>query len=143
MANTYTKPVLRETLKKTIRASDKGGRKGQWSARKSQLLVKEYEKRGGGYTGEKTAAQEHLKKWSAEKWQTKTGRARARHGKVTARYLPAKAWEKLSPAQRRATDKKKRAGSRSGKQFVANTTAAKRVRRSATAASTSTRHAAA
>lgn len=44
----------------------------------------------------------------------------------TKRYLPAKAWAKLSPAERRATDQKKRQGSRQGRQFIANTpTAAK------------------
>lgn len=45
----YTKPELREQLKEEIKASDKGGKPGQWSARKSQLLVQEYEKKGGGY----------------------------------------------------------------------------------------------
>jgi uncharacterized phage protein gp47/JayE len=33
----YTKPKLRKRLKEEIQASDKGGRKGQWSARKSEL----------------------------------------------------------------------------------------------------------
>ncbi len=51
--NKYTKPELREKIKQELMQSDKGGKKGQWSARKSQLLVKEYEKQGGGYTGEK------------------------------------------------------------------------------------------
>ncbi len=48
----YTKPELREKIKAEVREGDKGGRPGQWSARKSQLLVHEYEKRGGGYTTE-------------------------------------------------------------------------------------------
>ena len=39
-------------------------------------------------------------------------------------WLPKKAWDKLSPAEQKATDTKKRAGSRSGKQVVANTAAA-------------------
>ena len=43
----YTDPELREQIKEEIKESDKGGKKGQWSARKSQLLTREYEKRGG------------------------------------------------------------------------------------------------
>ncbi len=45
----YTRPQLRRDIKDEIMAGDKGGDPGQWSARKSQLLVHEYEKRGGGY----------------------------------------------------------------------------------------------
>jgi hypothetical protein len=129
----YTKPQLRERLKEQIKQSDKGGRPGQWSARKSQLLVQQYEAKGGGYTGERTEKQKDLRRWTKEEWQTKDGAARARHGKETERYLPKKAWEKLSPAEREATDKKKRTTSRSGKQFVPNTQKAKAARRSAKA----------
>lgn len=128
----YTKPELRERLKKKIKKSDKGGRKGQWSARKSQLLAAEYKKAGGGFRGKKKGNQKDLERWTSESWQTKSGKARARHGKTTERYLPKKAWDKLSPDERRATDRKKRVGSRQGKQFVANTPAAKRARRPAT-----------
>ena len=47
----------------------------------------------------------------------------------TKRYLPEKAWASLSKEEREDTDRKKRAGSREGKQFVENTeTAAKAVR---------------
>ncbi len=56
----YTDPDLREEIKEEIKESDKGGRPGQWSARKSQLLTREYEKRGGGYTGEKDESQKNL-----------------------------------------------------------------------------------
>ncbi len=127
----YTKPDLRERLKEEIKASDKGGRKGQWSARKSQLLVHEYEKAGGGYKGAKGEPQKSLEKWTKEKWQTKDGSTRARHSKETDRYLPEKAWDQLTPAQQRATDAKKRTASRTGKQFVPNTQAAKTARRRA------------
>ena len=51
--NKYTKPELRERIKDRIMASSKGGKPGQWSARRSQLLVQEYEKAGGGYQGGK------------------------------------------------------------------------------------------
>lgn len=129
----YTKPQLRERLKEQIKQSDKGGRPGQWSARKSQLLVQQYEAKGGGYKGGRTEKQKDLQRWTKEKWQTKDGAARARHGEETERYLPKRAWDKLSPAERKATDAKKRKASRAGKQVVANTQKAKAARRSAKA----------
>lgn len=49
-AGNYTKPSMRKALFKKIKAGTKGGDPGEWSARKSQLLAKEYKKRGGGYT---------------------------------------------------------------------------------------------
>lgn len=53
----------------------------------------------------------------------------------TKRYLPAKAWARLTPEQRRQTDQKKRAGSRQGKQFIPNTTAAAKAGKAVRAAS--------
>jgi hypothetical protein len=52
----------------------------------------------------------------------------------TKRYLPEKAWASLSKEERQETDQKKRAGSKEGKQFVANTDAAKKAGRAARAA---------
>lgn len=127
----YTKPELREKLKDKIMAGDKGGRSGQWSARKAQLLASEYKKEGGDYKGgSRTEGQKHLESWTEEKWKTADGKPAAR-GKTTARYLPKKAWDKLSPSEKKATDEKKRKGSRTGKQFVANTEPAKKARKSA------------
>ena len=126
----YTKPELRERLKAKITAGTKGGKAGQWSARKAQLLAAEYEKAGGGYTGTKTAAQQHLKKWTGEKWQTADGKPAARKGGTT-RYLPKKAWDKLTPTEKKATNAKKQTGSKAGEQFVANTAKAKTARKKA------------
>jgi len=97
----YTEPELRARLKEEIRASDRGGRPGQWSARKSQLLTTEYEKAGGGYhhPGERTAGQRDLERWTEQEWRTESGGDRARHGGETERYLPAAAWEELSPEE--------------------------------------------
>ena len=50
---------------------------------------------------------------------------------TTKRYLPKKAWAKLSPEERDKTDAKKRAASKKGKQFVANTEKAKKAGRAA------------
>ena len=127
----YTHPELREELKEEIKASDKGGRPGQWSARKSQLLTKEYEKQGGGYKGEKTEAQKSLEKWTEEEWQTTEGEERAREGEETARYLPKEAWESMSPEEREETERKKREGSKKGEQYVENTETAKDARKEA------------
>lgn len=48
-AGVYTKPTLRKQIFQRIKAGDKGGAPGQWSARKSQLLAREYKAAGGGY----------------------------------------------------------------------------------------------
>jgi hypothetical protein len=48
-AGNYTKPALRKRLFEKIKAGSKGGKPGQWSARKAQLLALEYKKAGGGY----------------------------------------------------------------------------------------------
>ena len=129
----YTDPELRERIKEEIKASDKGGGPGQWSARKAQLLTKEYEKAGGGYKGEKDEDQKHLEQWTEEEWQTQEGEARAREDGETKRYLPKEAWEKLSPEEREATERAKREGSKGGEQFVENTEAAKAARKEASA----------
>ncbi len=129
----YTKPELREQLKEEIKASDRGGRPGQWSARKSQLLTKEYQKRGGGYEGPKDERQKSLQRWGDQKWQNRRGTTRARHDGETDRYLPEQAWNQLSAEQQRATDAKKRKESKSGRQYVANTGPARRARRNAAA----------
>tara|TARA_R100001463_G_scaffold10900_6_gene31195 strand:- start:1330 stop:1512 length:183 start_codon:yes stop_codon:yes gene_type:complete len=48
-AGNYTKPTLRKRLFYRIKAGNKGGRRGQWSARKAQMLARAYKKAGGGY----------------------------------------------------------------------------------------------
>ena len=143
----YTKPALRTRLKNKIMAGKKGGKAGEWSARKAQMLASEYKKAGGGYKGGKTAKQKSLKKWTGEKWRTSDKKPAIRKdssGKtVTKRYLPDKAWKKLSSSEKAATNKKKTAASKKGKQFVKNTKAAakasKTVRGKSTAKKTTTR----
>lgn len=48
-AGNYTKPTMRKNLFERIKAGTKGGNAGQWSARKSQMLAKQYKEAGGGY----------------------------------------------------------------------------------------------
>jgi len=84
-----------------------------------------YREAGGDYCGTKTVVQRSLTKWTGEKWTTATGGRACRKdgGKVVCdRYLPAKAWKSLTPAQQAATRRKKKAARG---QFVPNTKAAK------------------
>jgi len=67
----YTKPELRERIKDRVMSGSKGGKPGQWSARKAQLVAQQYEKAGGGYQGGKGEKQKSLEKWGKEKWMTK------------------------------------------------------------------------
>lgn len=48
-AGNYTKPGMRKKLFEQIKAGSKGGDPGEWSARKAQMLAREYKKKGGGY----------------------------------------------------------------------------------------------
>ena len=48
-AGNYTKPTMRKNLFGRIKAGSKGGGAGQWSARKAQMLAKQYKAKGGGY----------------------------------------------------------------------------------------------
>lgn len=110
----YTKPALRERLKRKIMASSKGGKSGQWSARKSQMLVKQYEAAGGGYKKSKgrTKAQRSLSRWTGQDWQS------AGKGGV---YLPKRAISALksTPEGRKklaAANRKKRRATSKGQQ---------------------------
>ena len=48
-AGNYTKPAMRKQLFNKIKAGSKGGKPNSWSARKAQMLAKEYKDKGGGY----------------------------------------------------------------------------------------------
>lgn len=108
-----TDPKLWETVKREITRSEKGGEAGQWSARKAQLAVQEYKRRGGGYVGAKSPDND-LQKWTAEDWGTKSGERSADTGE---RYLPKAAREALSDEEYKRTTAKKRRDSRKGDQF--------------------------
>jgi hypothetical protein len=113
----YTDTALRERIKKRVMASTKGGKAGQWSARKAQLVAQEYEKAGGGYTGGKTKAQKSLSKWTGEEWGTRSGKPSTQGPKATGeRYLPKAARESLSPQEYAATTRAKREATKAGKQ---------------------------
>lgn len=108
-----TDPKLWEKVKKEVTEGDKGGRPGQWSARKAQMASQEYKKRGGGYAGDKTG-DNSLKQWSDEDWGTKSGEKSNETGE---RYLPKKAREGISDDDYRRSTAKKREDTKKGKQF--------------------------
>lgn len=60
-------------------------------------------------------SQESLKKWTQQNWKTDDGTP----SKGKKRYLPEAAWESLTPAEKRATNRAKAKGNKKGKQFVA------------------------
>ena len=108
-----TNPSKWKRIVAAVKAGTKGGRAGQWSARKAQIATARYKKSGGGYSGAKKASNS-LSKWSKQKWRTSDGNKS--EGKK--RYLPDAAWKALSPAEKRATNRAKSAGNKKGKQFV-------------------------
>lgn len=79
---------------------------GKFSARAMQQAVKLYKERGGTYKGKKSKSNS-LVKWGREKWRTSDGSKS--EGKK--RYLPAKAWDKLSAKEKAATNRAKSEGS--------------------------------
>ncbi|MFC3125055.1 hypothetical protein ACFOD4_08280 [Pseudoroseomonas globiformis] len=110
-----TDPTLWERVKHRVTEGDKGGKSGQWSARKAQLATSEYKKAGGGYRGSK-GSDNHLQQWTEEEWGTKSGQ---KSGHTGERYLPKKAREKLSDSEYSRSTAKKRADTKKGKQFSA------------------------
>ncbi|SHG81434.1 Rho termination factor N-terminal domain-containing protein [Marivita hallyeonensis] len=101
-----TDPELWEKVKDEYMESDKGGDPGQWSARKAQLAVQEYKKRGGGYEEDGPDQEDtDLHEWTEEDWGTKSGEQSADSGE---RYLPKKVRMLLTEDEyARSTQKKK------------------------------------
>jgi len=108
-----TDPKLWEKVKAKVTKGSKGGKPGQWSARKAQMAVHEYKAEGGGYKGKKSA-DNHLAEWTREDWGTKSGH---KSGETGERYLPKKTRDRLSDAEYARTTARKRADTASGKQF--------------------------
>jgi hypothetical protein len=111
---TRTKESLWKSVVSQVKSGSKGGNPGQWSARKAQLAVSIYKKKGGGYKGAKSSANK-LAKWTKQKWRTKSGKP---SGETGERYLPEKAIKSLTPSEYARTTAAKRSGTKQGKQFV-------------------------
>ncbi len=110
-----TDPELWEKVKTDVTQGDKGGKPGQWSARKAQMAVQEYKHEGGGYEGKKSE-DNHLVQWQEEDWGTKSGQP---SGETGERYLPKAARDQLTAQDYKRTSDKKRRDSRQGQQHSA------------------------
>jgi hypothetical protein len=63
--------------------------------------------------------QASLVRWTKQKWQYSSEKEADKPRTERGRYLPERAWSSLSPGEKAATNRAKRAGTKSGKQFVA------------------------
>ena len=108
-----TDPKLWDEVKQEVVDENKGGKAGQWSARKAQLAVQKYKGAGGGYKGRKTA-DNHLAEWTRQDWGTASGK---QSGETGERYLPKRARESISREEYNRATAKKRADSAKGRQF--------------------------
>lgn len=106
-------PQLWDKVKRKVTKGSKGGKPGQWSARKAQMAVQEYKAEGGKYEGGKSK-DNHLTQWTKEDWGTKSGR---KSGETGERYLPKRARETMSSKDYARTTRKKRQDSAKGRQF--------------------------
>ena len=106
---TRSNPKLWESVKKSILKGSKGGPAGKWSARKAQLSVALYKKKGGRYIGKKSK-DNSLAKWTREDWGYVKG---SDHKKHRGRYLPKIVRDNLTPRERRIENRRK--GSKRGK----------------------------
>jgi pterin-4a-carbinolamine dehydratase/ribosomal protein S27E len=111
---------IRRRLKNKIKKQAIMGTKaGQWSARKSQELKRQYEaacdKKGlNSYKGKKTKSQDNLSKWSKQKWGTASGKKSSTTGEP---YFPAKAVAALKDKGLYSKAKQqKKAATKAGKQ---------------------------
>jgi len=104
-----TNPQLWEQIKRKWISSSKAGAPGKISARKMQLAVQEYKRKGGGYVGgSKSRTKTSMHKWTKEEWGYVSASRRKRYG----RYLPKIVRSHLSPTEKKRTNRNK--GSRIG-----------------------------
>ena len=110
-----TDPDLWERVKDEITTGDKGGDPGEWSARKAQMSVAEYKRRGGGYDESGPSQDEtSLHEWTEADWGTRSGEE---SGDTGERYLPKRVRMLLTDDEYRRTTGKKRRDTAEGDQF--------------------------
>jgi hypothetical protein len=114
-----TNDELWKKIKDKWLMGEKGGTANKWNARKAQLAVLEYKKKGGGYIGEKKK-DNSLSRWTREDWNY------INEGKKSGRYLPKKVRLKLTDSQKKRENKLK--GYRKGEK-VPYTEATKKIMR--------------
>jgi len=110
-----TNEKMWKSIVASVKAGSAGGRPGQWSARKAQMLAKQYKAKGGGYKGAKSSSNS-LSKWSKQKWDYVTKGDEKKPRAKRGRYLPESVRKSLSPSQKAYENRKKRKASAKGKQ---------------------------
>jgi hypothetical protein len=99
-----------------VKKGSKGGKPSQWSARKAQLAVHVYKKKGGKYRSKRS--NNNLKKWTNQNWRTKSGKPSVVGKNATGeRYLPSKVIKKLSKKEYEKTTREKRKSIKEKKQY--------------------------
>lgn len=102
---------LWDRIKEKWHYGDKGGKAGQWNARKAQLAVQDYKRSGGTYKTKQPSRSNSLVKWTKEDW----GYIDDKPGN---RYLPAKVRARLTPKEKRVENRRKRSATRAGQQYA-------------------------
>ena len=68
----------------------------------------------------KTKQQKSLSRWTKQNWRTSSGKPSTQGPNASGgRYLPDAEWKKLSPSEKAATNRKKKADTAKGKQHSA------------------------
>lgn len=116
---------LWEKIVEEVRADEKGGKKGEWSARKAQMAVRIYKERGGGYTTKKS--ENSLEKWTKQDWDYVNPSDAKKPRDQRGRYLPASVREKLTKSEKAETNRKKREATKKGKQYASYSRAVARM----------------
>jgi len=112
-----TNPSLWKKIVSEVKRSNKGGKPGQWSARKAQMAVKSYKKRGGRYSSKKSGSNS-LHRWTKQKWRTRSGKPSIMGPKATGeRYLPEKVIKRTSKKEYERSSRLKRRSIKKGKQY--------------------------
>ena len=107
MSAKRTKESMWKRIVASVKAGSKGGNAGQWSARKAQLATARYKKAGGGYKGKKSSDNK-LSKWSKQKWDYVSKGDEKKPKRKRGRYLPKSVRDKMTAAEKAASNRKKR-----------------------------------
>jgi hypothetical protein len=110
-------PQLWKKVVDRVKRGSRGGKPGQWSARKAQLAVLIYKNKGGSYSGSKSR-NNSLVRWTRQKWRTISGKPSVVGRNATGeRYLPSAVIKRLGPKKYASTTRLKRRSLRLGKQY--------------------------
>tara|TARA_Y100000356_G_C11064108_1_gene185401 strand:- start:138 stop:533 length:396 start_codon:yes stop_codon:yes gene_type:complete len=110
-----TQPAKWKRIVASVKAGSKGGRPGQWSARKAQIATARYKKSGGGYKGAKSS-DNSLSKWTKQQWDYVSKKDKDKPKSKRGRYLPKTVRQGLSKSEKAATNRRKRKATSQGKQ---------------------------